>query len=162
MADRPPCDFAPSALLHGYQYRVGAEWPGGPGPSGPARRPVQRDAGGDARASATRPDLIPGPARPREATRDDVLVRPRCQRLGLVRDVGQHDPVLGADHYRRRPAVPGPGPHRRAPAHPHTHTPAGPSPEQLLAERFARGEIDEEEYQRRLTALHSSGPLTKH
>ncbi|WP_030576599.1 SHOCT domain-containing protein [Streptomyces anulatus] len=46
--------------------------------------------------------------------------------------------------------------------HPHTHTPAGPSPEQLLAERFARGEIDEEEYQRRLTALRSSGPLTRH
>jgi putative membrane protein len=37
-----------------------------------------------------------------------------------------------------------------------------PSPERLLAERFARGEIDEEEYQRRLTALRSSGPLTKH
>lgn len=38
----------------------------------------------------------------------------------------------------------------------------GPSPEQLLAERFARGDIDEEEYQRRLAALRSSGPLTKH
>lgn len=31
------------------------------------------------------------------------------------------------------------------------------TPEQLLAERFARGEIDEEEYQRRLAALSSSG-----
>ncbi|WP_442812395.1 SHOCT domain-containing protein [Streptomyces sp. NBC_01210] len=39
---------------------------------------------------------------------------------------------------------------------------AGPSPEQLLAERFARGDIDEEEYQRRRAALRSSSPLTKH
>ncbi|MEU1925095.1 SHOCT domain-containing protein [Streptomyces albogriseolus] len=46
--------------------------------------------------------------------------------------------------------------------HEHTHSAAGPSPEQLLAERFARGEINEEEYQRRLAALRSSGPLTKH
>jgi putative membrane protein len=46
--------------------------------------------------------------------------------------------------------------------HPHTHTAAGPSPEQLLTERFARGEIDEEEYQRRLAALHASPPSTKH
>jgi len=38
-----------------------------------------------------------------------------------------------------------------------------PSAEQLLAERFARGEIDEEEYQRRLRVLHStSADLTKH
>ncbi|MFF6833318.1 SHOCT domain-containing protein [Streptomyces sp. NPDC012438] len=44
----------------------------------------------------------------------------------------------------------------RAPEH--THVPAGPSPEQLLAERFARGDIDEDDYQRRLTALRSSGP----
>ncbi|MEU2716646.1 SHOCT domain-containing protein [Streptomyces sp. NPDC007205] len=29
----------------------------------------------------------------------------------------------------------------------------GTSPEQLLAERFARGEIDEDEYRRRLTVL---------
>ncbi|MFI2372165.1 SHOCT domain-containing protein [Streptomyces sp. NPDC018833] len=42
------------------------------------------------------------------------------------------------------------------------HDPAGPAPEQLLAERFVRGEIDEEEYQRRMDALHASGPLTKH
>ncbi|MEU4885693.1 MULTISPECIES: SHOCT domain-containing protein [Streptomyces] len=33
-----------------------------------------------------------------------------------------------------------------------------PSPEQVLAERFARGEIDDEEYRRRLDTLHSSGP----
>jgi putative membrane protein len=31
-----------------------------------------------------------------------------------------------------------------------------PSPEHLLAERFARGEIDEEEYRRRLATLTSS------
>ncbi|MFF4905813.1 SHOCT domain-containing protein [Streptomyces sp. NPDC001260] len=41
--------------------------------------------------------------------------------------------------------------------------PAPPSAEQLLAERFARGEIDEDEYQRRLRVLHSTGSdLTKH
>ncbi|GGT01008.1 SHOCT domain-containing protein [Streptomyces chromofuscus] len=43
--------------------------------------------------------------------------------------------------------------------HEHTHTPAAPTPEQILGERFARGEIDEEEYWRRLNALHA-GPLT--
>ncbi|MGW7456303.1 SHOCT domain-containing protein [Streptomyces sp. NPDC054797] len=43
----------------------------------------------------------------------------------------------------------------RAPEH--THISAGPSAEQLLAERFARGDIDEEDYQRRLAALRSSG-----
>ncbi|MER5911381.1 SHOCT domain-containing protein [Streptomyces sp. NPDC001982] len=32
-----------------------------------------------------------------------------------------------------------------------------PSAEELLAERFARGEIDEDEYQRRLRVLRSSG-----
>ena len=37
---------------------------------------------------------------------------------------------------------------------------ARPTPEALLAERFARGEIDEEDYRRRLDALHSRpGPL---
>lgn len=38
--------------------------------------------------------------------------------------------------------------------------PAGPppaSPEQLLAERYARGEIDEEEYRRRLAVLREGG-----
>ncbi|MFJ6618920.1 SHOCT domain-containing protein [Kitasatospora sp. NPDC091335] len=35
----------------------------------------------------------------------------------------------------------------------------GPAPEQLLAERFARGEIDAEEYRHRLETLRSvSGP----
>lgn len=45
----------------------------------------------------------------------------------------------------------------------HTHTPATPrtpTPEQLLGERFARGEIDEEEYRRRLNTLRA-GPFTK-
>jgi putative membrane protein len=32
-----------------------------------------------------------------------------------------------------------------------------PAPEQLLAERFARGEIDEEQYQRSMATLTSSG-----
>ncbi|MFD8637735.1 SHOCT domain-containing protein [Streptomyces sp. NPDC059533] len=36
--------------------------------------------------------------------------------------------------------------------------PAAPSAEQVLADRFARGEIDEEEYERRLTALRAHGP----
>ncbi|TPQ15740.1 SHOCT domain-containing protein [Streptomyces sporangiiformans] len=45
--------------------------------------------------------------------------------------------------------------------HEHTHTPGAPqTPEQVLGERFARGEIDEEEYRRRLNALHAD-PLTK-
>jgi putative membrane protein len=43
------------------------------------------------------------------------------------------------------------GPQGREPAQP-------PAPEQLLAERFARGEIDEEEYQQRLTSLRAAGP----
>ena len=56
---------------------------------------------------------------------------------------------------------------RPAPGGPHDVTPGAPptppSAEQLLAERFARGEIDEEEYQRRLRVLHSTGAdLTKH
>jgi putative membrane protein len=33
-----------------------------------------------------------------------------------------------------------------------------PTPEQLLAERFARGEIDQEEYRQRLDTLRSAGP----
>ncbi|MEV3858153.1 SHOCT domain-containing protein [Streptomyces sp. NPDC050095] len=45
--------------------------------------------------------------------------------------------------------------------HEHTHAPTGLSPEQVLADRFARGEIDEEEYRRRLAALRTSDPLTK-
>ena len=33
-------------------------------------------------------------------------------------------------------------------------TPHRPTPEQVLAERFARGEIDEDEYRHRLDVLH--------
>ncbi|GGZ20669.1 SHOCT domain-containing protein [Streptomyces poonensis] len=49
----------------------------------------------------------------------------------------------------------------RASGAPRTSVPT--PPEQLLAERFARGEIDEEEYQRRLAVLRGNGSgLTKH
>ncbi|WP_306955879.1 SHOCT domain-containing protein [Streptomyces sp. B4I13] len=45
--------------------------------------------------------------------------------------------------------------------HEHTaHTPAAPTPEHILGDRFARGEIDEDEYRRRLNALHA-GSFTK-
>ncbi|MBW5480561.1 SHOCT domain-containing protein [Streptomyces bambusae] len=46
------------------------------------------------------------------------------------------------------------------PPHEHTHTPAAPTPEQVLAHRLARGEIDEDEYQRRLAALRTGPPGT--
>jgi putative membrane protein len=36
-----------------------------------------------------------------------------------------------------------------------------PTPEALLAERFARGEIDEDEYQHRLQVLRGSGSLAR-
>jgi putative membrane protein len=36
-----------------------------------------------------------------------------------------------------------------------------PSPEQLLAERYARGDIDEEEYRRRLATLTDTGRLSR-
>ncbi len=40
--------------------------------------------------------------------------------------------------------------------------PYPPTPEQVLADRFARGEIDEEEYRRRIEVLrHPGQPLTK-
>lgn len=35
-----------------------------------------------------------------------------------------------------------------------------PDPEQVLAERYARGEIDDDEYPRRLTTLHAPGTGT--
>lgn len=39
------------------------------------------------------------------------------------------------------------------------HARRGPKPEQILARRFARGEIDEDEYHRRLSALQRrAGP----
>ena len=37
-------------------------------------------------------------------------------------------------------------------------TMARSTPEQVLAERFARGEIDEQEYERRLATLRRLGP----
>jgi len=37
-----------------------------------------------------------------------------------------------------------------------------PTAEQLLAERFARGEIDEQEYHRRSEALHSRPTIVEH
>jgi putative membrane protein len=45
------------------------------------------------------------------------------------------------------------GPQGREPA-----APPAPEPERLLAERFARGEIDEDEYYQRLTSLRAAGP----
>ncbi|WP_370416923.1 SHOCT domain-containing protein [Streptomyces fradiae] len=45
----------------------------------------------------------------------------------------------------------------RAAERPRDSGPAA-SAEQILGERLARGEIDEEEYRRRLTALRSAGP----
>jgi putative membrane protein len=36
-------------------------------------------------------------------------------------------------------------------------TPAGATPEQILAERYARGEIDESEYRHRLDTLDGTG-----
>ena len=40
--------------------------------------------------------------------------------------------------------------------------PAAPSPEQVLAERFARGEIDEAEYRQRLDTLRTSRSPSVH
>ncbi len=50
----------------------------------------------------------------------------------------------------------------RALNHPqeHTHTPVAPAPEDILRRRLARGEIDEDEYRRRLNTLHA-GPYSK-
>ena len=45
------------------------------------------------------------------------------------------------------------GPQRGEPA-----GPPAPEPERLLAERFARGEIDEDEYHQRLTSLRAASP----
>ncbi|MFI2205564.1 SHOCT domain-containing protein [Streptomyces sp. NPDC020192] len=51
-----------------------------------------------------------------------------------------------------RPARPG------AEYHTWQRTPPVSGPEQILAERYARGEIDEEEYRRRLATLRESPP----
>jgi putative membrane protein len=40
----------------------------------------------------------------------------------------------------------------------YTRRDAPQGPERLLAERFARGEIDEDEYHQRLTSLRAAGP----
>jgi len=42
----------------------------------------------------------------------------------------------------------------------HTGTPAAPAPADILRERLTRGKIDEDDYRRRLNALHA-GTLTK-
>jgi putative membrane protein len=53
-------------------------------------------------------------------------------------------------------------PSPRPPAEPAaTHGPVGSSPEQVLADRFARGEIDEREFRARLAVLHEADPLAK-
>jgi putative membrane protein len=56
--------------------------------------------------------------------------------------------IVALARYTRRD-----GPQRREPA----ESPA-PEPEGLLAERFARGEIDEDEYYQRLTSLRAARP----
>jgi putative membrane protein len=52
----------------------------------------------------------------------------------------------------RAPAQPPAGP-------PAGGGPAGPTPEQVLADRFARGEIDEQEYRARLATLRDTTDL---
>ncbi|EFC86127.1 SHOCT domain-containing protein [Parafrankia sp. EUN1f] len=42
------------------------------------------------------------------------------------------------------------------------HGPAAPSPEEILADRFARGEINEQEYRARLATLRDTTRLVKH
>ncbi|GAA2759091.1 SHOCT domain-containing protein [Actinopolymorpha rutila] len=70
--------------------------------------------------------------------------------VALVRYAG-HGPQTGAGG--GQPRVPAQG---QAPAPP-IPPPARPTPDDVLAERFARGEIDEDEYRRRLDVLHATG-----
>lgn len=49
-----------------------------------------------------------------------------------------------------------PGPGVPPDGRPNGQAKGRPTPEQLLAERYARGEIDDEEYHRRLATLHAS------
>jgi putative membrane protein len=49
----------------------------------------------------------------------------------------------------------------RGATHPTLPSTDRPTPQQVLADRFARGEIDQEEYQRRLQVLASSGAPTR-
>jgi len=58
--------------------------------------------------------------------------------------------IVALVHYARPNATQGPEPVQP------------PPPERLLAERFARGEIDEDEYHQRLTSLRAAGPAGTH
>jgi len=62
---------------------------------------------------------------------------------------GQRPPRAGQQFWQAGPAPYPP------PAGP---PPAGPAPEQILAERYARGEIDEDEFRRRLAVLRGAAP----
>ena len=63
--------------------------------------------------------------------------------------------VLLIRHFSRSGEHRPPGPHAYGPPPPDApHT----SAEQLLAERYARGEIDDEEYRRRLATLRGEAP----
>ncbi|WP_237323463.1 SHOCT domain-containing protein [Streptomyces sp. MOE7] len=91
----------------------------------------------------------------------DVLVRRPLERLGLVRDVGRHGPFLGTDHHGGHHGVPCPLPSAPRGGSSPSRRPAPPAdggPEQILAERYARGEIDDEEYRRRLATLRGTRP----
>ncbi|WP_354638290.1 SHOCT domain-containing protein [Kitasatospora camelliae] len=67
----------------------------------------------------------------------------------LVRHLGRAAPGDPGS----RPAPPGP------PSPPSSAPPSGPDPEQLLAERLARGEIEVDEYRARMDALRATrGP----
>ncbi|QNS02298.1 SHOCT domain-containing protein [Streptomyces xanthii] len=45
--------------------------------------------------------------------------------------------------------------------HEHTHAPAAPSAEDILRERLARGELDEEDYRSRLNTLRGGPDATR-
>ncbi|MFJ7777050.1 SHOCT domain-containing protein [Streptomyces yangpuensis] len=74
--------------------------------------------------------------------------------MGLGRHVVRHAPAHGSGRRWSRCAPPQ---RRSVPPGP-AQPPAAPSAKQVLAERFARGEIDEEEYEQRLTVLRAHGP----
>ncbi|MFZ4247511.1 SHOCT domain-containing protein [Streptomyces griseoincarnatus] len=63
--------------------------------------------------------------------------------------MGGADRRRGVDRAGLRPCIRSSGPDRRPPA-----------AEQVLAERFARGEIDEDEYRRRAAVLRGDVPHT--
>jgi hypothetical protein len=98
--------------------------------------------------------LLPTPVRTPAGSRqydESVVDRPRFIRgelVGLAADDAVDGGVLGADHLGIAAIFRGSGwswprPERR-------------DPEQILAERFAAGEIDGDEYQRRLQVLRTS------